>query len=387
MKNYIVILTGMLILSINTVSAAEGPSLSEMDFGGIDNLAFFADKVRNKKTVVIGFLGGSITQGSGASKYANNYFSKTRSKLIKAIEERGAKAKVYNASIGGTGSGYACYRANAQLFCHKPDLLIIEFAVNDGSDKQAAENMESLVRQALRVNPKMGIVLFYTTSAKFVDTHDSKGIAPMAVDLHHRVATLYGLTEVAAGPVVAAGVKDGNWTLKSFFKDGVHPSDIGHALYAKVLSEKLVPCLDLPAPDKTPKLPSLMGQGKLESAQLETIVPIGASNGWERKDKQWNWWEVPIWEAKQEKAPLSFKITGKKPQLIFEGKLQVTWTAGGTKKVKIIQGHTSSMPMPASWHFPVEALPEAPVTVEAVAGNSGKIKGQVWGIFSIQAPK
>ena len=130
-----------------------------------------------------------------------------------------------------------------------------------------------------------------------------------------------------------------------------------------------------------------MGQGKLESAQLETIVPIGASNGWERNDKQWNWSGVPIWEAKQEKAPLSFKITGKKPQLIFEGKLQVTWIAGGTKKVKIIQGHTSSMPMPASWHFPVEALPETPVTVEAVAGNSGKIKGQVWGIFSIQAPK
>jgi hypothetical protein len=198
------------------------------------------------------------------------------------------------------------------------------------------------------------------------------------------VAVHYGLTEVAAGPAVAAGVEDGSWTLKSFFKDTVHPSDIGHGLYARVLNEALLACLDLPSPNAERRLPALLGQGKLEFAQLETIESQGQSEGWKRKARQWNWYGVPIWQAERGKVPLFFNVTGRNPQLIYEGHLKVSWMAGGKKLEEEIQGHKRRLPMPSRWRFPVEAPPEGPVSVEAIGDKSGRIKGEVWGIFSIQ---
>lgn len=389
--------TALAILSVAVIFLLPAPSFAgeytpvavdTVQFGGLENLAYFAQKVRNKEPVVIGYIGGSITQGSGASAYGNNYFWKSKLELEKAVAAQGSKAITYTAAIGGTGSDYACYRANAQLFCHKPDLLIVEFSVNDGNDPNAADSMECLIRQARKANPKMGIVLFYTTIVKFEDEFYSKGLLPRSVMLHHKVAAYYGLAEVLTGMLVDQGIKAGTFTDKTFFTDGTHPSDIGHAFYADTLVKALQPLFALPAPAAEPApLPALLGKGTLEYAHLAPAVPQGGQDGWSENIKQYNWYGVPIWKCDTAGKPLVFPAKGKRIQIVFQGKIKISWTVDGREHVQELTGRPMNWPMPGSWAFPKDANPDgALITAEAVPDAAGKAYGEVWGLFSIQAP-
>ncbi len=381
------VLLGAALTAGATARAGEESSVAALKLGGLANLAYFAEKVRQKQPVVIGFIGGSITQGAGASTYGNNYYWKTRTALAQEIVKRGAQAAIYNVAIGGTGSGYACYRAGAQLLFRKPDLLIIEFAVNDTSDPNAAESMECLVRQALRANPRMGIVLFYTTTEKIDNESYAKGVLPRAVVLHHQVAVHYGLAEVLAGQKVSDGFKSGTYAPKTFFVDGVHPSDIGYGVYATLLTEALLPMFDLPAPAAEPAaLPALLGKGALEYARLEAAEPQGTPEGWVNNPKAGNWYEVGIWVCDQPGKPLVFRAKGEGIQIVFQGKIKIRWTVGGKEHTQELTGR-SNMPMPGSWMFPKDANPDqADITAEAVPDASGKAHGEVWGLFSVQQP-
>jgi acyl-CoA thioesterase I len=371
----------LLLLSSYTAVKAE-----KIKMGGLANLAHFAEKVRKHEPVVIGYIGGSITQGTGSSKYANTYFWKSKTALSREIIKRGGKVTTYTAAIGGTRSDYAAYRMGAQLLVKKPDLLIIEFAVNDGRDSNAAENMECLVRQALRANPLMGIVFFYTTTAKFQEKYYAKGLLPNAVRLHHKVAQHYGLSEVLTGKLVDKGIKAGKFTTKTFFRDGVHPVDVGHAMYAKTLVDALMPMFELSTPTAKTQMPALLGKGKLEYARLDPAMPQGEHAGWVKRIKQWNWYGVPIWSCNTPGKPLVFPAKGENIQIIFMGKINIKWTSGGREHTKILTGRPN-LPMPTKWVFPKNASPDGgTISATALAGKSGKIDGEVWGLFSIQPP-
>lgn len=383
----------LLLLAFVPLSSAQDIARVEaVKFGGLDNLVFFAEKVRRKEPVVIGYLGGSITLGIGASSSENSYYGKSRGVLEREIIRRGGSVTCCNAAIGGTGSAYACYRAGAQMFARKPDLLILEFAVNDGKSSDADESMESLVRQALRSNPKMGLVLFYTTTAAMEKGSYARGELPRSVNLHHKVAEHYGLAEVLCGMVVDQRYRDGSFTDATFFKDGVHPTDAGHAQYAKVLSDALLPLFDLPAPSAVPHMPPLLGKGALEYARLDPVEPKGGHEGWTTSARQpaWferNWYGVPVWVCAAPGKPLVFSAKGKQIQLIYEGHLNVRWQSGKRAMSQELKGSPGGMPWPSSWTFPSDACPDgANITVEAVVDADAKAHGEVWGLFSLQPP-
>ena len=361
------------------------PTAAELKLTDPANLASFAENVRRHEPVTVAYLGGSITVGAGASSYPNNYYWKSRTTIAQAIAGHGGGAFTsLNAGIGGTGSGYGAFRVGAQLLSHKPDLLIVEFAVNDGGagPQDAADGMEGIVRQALQQNPAMGIVFLYTTTAKYEQDFYAKGLLPPAVVAHHRVATHYGIAEVHAGAAVHQGIADGRFTIPTFFKDGTHPSDIGHACYAGLLSDVVCAGLEQAAPASPKPLPALLGTGRYEHARLDPIVPVGAPDGWATNSKQWNWLSVGIWTCDTADKPIVFVAKGRAIQLVYMGKIKVKWSVGGREMSQELTG-APGMPMPASWSFPAGKNPDgATVTVEAVAGP--KPHGEVWGLFSIQ---
>ena len=356
----------------------------KIKFGGINNLAYFADKVRRGKNVVIGFFGGSITHGVGASKFANNYYWKTRCALKNAINKFGAKVKFYNAAIGGTGSAYGAYRIREQMLKHKPDLLIIEFAVNDKNDPEAADNMECLVRKALKVNPKMGILFFYTSNAEYDKKYFSKGLLPPAVLKHHKTARHYGIAEVLCGKIMKEAYDNKTFTSKTFYRDGVHPLDLGHAFYADILSKALLPVFKLPPPLVKKKMPAIIGNGKLLHAELMPIKPISKSSEWYKYTKHWNWHGVPIWICKQAGKSITFKARGSNIQLLYQGSIKVEWSVKGKKYKKTFNGG-QNMPCPASWLFPANISPEnCVIKVTAVKAPSGVTKSEIWGLFYLK---
>ncbi len=379
-----------------TCIAQDSQKIEDIKLVGSENLGFFAEKVRKREPVIIAYLGGSITVGSGASQYGNNYYWKSRTAIIDEIKKRGGSAESLNVGIGGTGSAYGAYRIGSQLLVNKPDLLIVEFAVNDCPDKredalaqkkEVVDGMEGIVRQALKQNPKIGIVFLYTSAAAFQKQYYSKGLVTPSVEAHHSVALHYGITEAISGSQIDEGLKDGTFNLEAFFPDGTHPSDIGHDLYAKTLTSAILPGFDQPAPASVKALPPLLGSGKYENARLDSIVPTASSGGWASNKEQWNWNGVEIWTCNVAEKPISFIPKGNGIQLIFMGKIKVKWTVDGNDNVQELTSHAAGMPMPSVWTFPADKNPDGKtVSVEVVSTPDGQPHGEVWGIFSTRKP-
>lgn len=120
--------------------------------GGFPN--FFLKAQTTGAEVEVGYLGGSITAQNG-------WRAQTLAHLKRAYPQ--ATLAEINAAIGGTGSGLVAFRVRQDVRSKGPDLLFVEFAVNDGGadPRDIVRWMEGIVRQTWQANPKADICFVY----------------------------------------------------------------------------------------------------------------------------------------------------------------------------------------------------------------------------------
>ncbi len=207
-----------------------------------------ADNLNNEDgDLVIGFIGGSITEGSGASSIKNRYSSLVVEDYFRKNFPNKNVIEL-NKSIGGTGSDYGHIRMLRNFGTQNPDVVFIEFAVNDiwGGKISLTQNMESMVRQLLAL-PKIPVIIFvYTTSEKSLNMNGtSYSSVENSINAFHAVAQQYGIYEINLNDYVWQGVKDGKWswdktkTDTTLTKDNTHPNDKGYRVYADRITECL----------------------------------------------------------------------------------------------------------------------------------------------------
>lgn len=272
---------GATIVSANTllpVSAAEpGPALR--------GLGHTFSRLRAGEDVTIGYFGGSITEGAGASKPNKNW----RALTMAHFRERFPKAKITeaNAAIGGTGSDLGAFRINDDLLSHKPDLVFVEFAVNDGGgqEERTLRSMEGIVRHIWRSDPATDIVFIYTAN-KAMEPAYAKNDFPNSVKRHQRVAAHYGIPEVNVGKTLydaIAGQHGGDW--RSLTRDDTHPNDDGYAIYTTQIDAFLDSHADDKAPATSPALPGPLTPHPLENGRLLDSWSLPETKGWTREEK------------------------------------------------------------------------------------------------------
>ncbi len=174
--------------------------------------------------VVIGYLGGSITRGSVASTpekcYAYQSFLWWREKFPKA------ESVYVNAGIGATTSHFAVARVEKDLLCENPDLVFVEFSVNDENNEHFMECYEGLIRKILsRKNPPQ-VVLLHNS---FLDSGNS------AIDIHGKVGAFYDLPSVSIKSNLYDRIRDGVLKAEAVTSDYLHPNDLGHSMVADTI--------------------------------------------------------------------------------------------------------------------------------------------------------
>ncbi len=152
-----------------------------------------ATKFSGDNEVNICFIGGSITQGAGG-KLVNfvplAYAQRVGRRLEAMIEADSTKtANVYNFGIGGTTSQYGAFRFAKQVLEKDPDLVFVEFAVNDSTASFTGEYMESIVRQLYKEKPDAYIVFLYSYGST---VYGGKS----APQKHSPVADYYGISGI-----------------------------------------------------------------------------------------------------------------------------------------------------------------------------------------------
>ena len=206
--------------------------------GGLPN---FKAKVEAGESVKIAYLGGSITAASGWRVQSQEWLESTYPE---------AKFEGIHAAIGGTGSDLGVFRVYNDALQHKPDLLFVEFAVNDGgaAPERIHKAMEGIVRQTWKTNPDTDICFVYTLSEPVLGNlkegkMQRSASAMEALADHYQIPSIHFGVEVVnllkAGELVFKAPKPEDFTAKPlvFSTDGVHPHvATGHKVYSETIA-------------------------------------------------------------------------------------------------------------------------------------------------------
>lgn len=268
-------------------------------------------KIKAGEPVTIAYFGGSITAGAGASNGEKTSYRALTTTWLKQ-EFPNAKIKAVNAAIGGTGSDLGAFRCQNDVLSQKPDLVFVEFAVNDGGAKEirAKEAMEGIVRQIWKANPKTEIIFIYTTSKALFPPYEKEEL-PKAVKYHSEVADYYGIPQINVGQALYEKIKQENAQWETYLKDGVHPSDNGYQVYFETIKTFLTPSLQSTQKEPAPKaLPKSLTQRPLENARIAEAKEAQASDGWQDKEPMLNRFFKSGAAGNTPGSELTFKFNG-----------------------------------------------------------------------------
>jgi lysophospholipase L1-like esterase len=200
-------------------------SNSIISTGNNHRLWEFFKKASNGATVTIGFIGGSITGGAMASAQ-HDFATLFCTYLEKKFPAAGVLQK--NAGIGATDSRFGCSRIQDDLFSKTPDLIVVEFAVNDNESDSAGTlaAMEGLVRQCLQKEDVPVFLLF------LMDRTGSGRVQSW----HAMIGRHYGIPMISYRDACWSLIQAGRLHPDSIFADDIHPNNNGHRICAYLLS-------------------------------------------------------------------------------------------------------------------------------------------------------
>lgn len=184
-------------------------------------------KMENGEKVRVGFIGGSITEGAGADKESESYADQVIANLKKAYPK--AELEYVNAGLGGTPSALGIIRYDRDIvdeFGGTPDLLFIEFSVNDYQEVTDGRAFESLIKQAMESNDETAVCLVYAVFKSKWNMQDT----------YIPLGEAYGLPMISIKDATAQPFADGDLTDEEYFSDEYHPKTYGHTIMADCIS-------------------------------------------------------------------------------------------------------------------------------------------------------
>ncbi len=232
------------------VAALEKPLVVAQELHARAGLPNFLSKANKPGAALkVAYLGGSITAQPG-----------WRVKSLELLQRTYPEVKFseINAALGGTGSDLGVFRVEPEVLVLQPDLLFVEFAVNDGgtAPEQIIRSMEGIVRKTWSALPECDICFVYTVTEALVAPM-LEGNFPRAASAMEGVADHYGIPSIHMGMEVARLAKENALVWKAklpandeektalegklvFAADGVHPHvETGHALYLQAIERSL----------------------------------------------------------------------------------------------------------------------------------------------------
>ena len=180
------------------------------------------------ESLVIGFLGGSITQGSLSSTPETCYAYLVYEWWKQSFPN--ATFSFVNGGIGGTTSHYGGARAWKDVLCYRPDFVAVDFSVNDDANEFFEETYEGTLRRLLTAPSAPAVVVLNNV---FYDTGKN------AQDYHNRIASHYGIPHVSIKDTIYPHVESGEIVRADITPDNLHPNDKGHRLVADEICKLL----------------------------------------------------------------------------------------------------------------------------------------------------
>ncbi|MBR2660299.1 MAG: SGNH/GDSL hydrolase family protein [Clostridia bacterium] len=239
------VLAALVLLCAGTAGGEETKSMFEQEWylqalkdsvmsaGNNARLKKVIERAANGEEITLATIGGSITEGAGAASYRECWAARFRVRFGTAFgADKGANVNLVNAGVGGTPSPFGWMRYGREIAGRVPetdsdglpDVVVIEFSVNDWQEETGHRCYESMVKEILDAPNEPAVILLFAVFRNGFNLQE---------DLR-KIGDRYGLMMVS--------IKDGFYahvgkelTEKDFFFDEYHPTSLGHRIMTDCL--------------------------------------------------------------------------------------------------------------------------------------------------------
>ena len=184
------------------------------------------ERAKEGHKVTLAYIGGSITEGAGANSEEKCYAYQSYKHFKKAFgKDDGSNVEFVNAGMGGTSSAIGIVRHERDITSYgqvQPDLVFVEFAVNDHEEPTKGVAYESLIRKILKQANKPAVVLIFSVFPTKYNLQDQ----------YIPTGNYYNLPMISIKDAIVPELETGTITDEDFFFDEYHPTDLGHAFMA-----------------------------------------------------------------------------------------------------------------------------------------------------------
>lgn len=219
-------------------------------------------RAQNGEILHIGFLGGSITQGSLASTQDGCYAALVYQWWKNRFPQ--SKFSYINGGIGGTTSLYGAARVWEDMMRYQPDFVVIDFSVNDEPIPFFQETYEGVIRNVYGDEKKPAVIIMNNV---YYDT----GIN--AQEFHNAIGEYYEIPCVSMKDSIYQMIQCGIYKECELTSDHLHPNDKGHRLVAGMIIHLLETIYEeLDQEELEPEYPTPMTQNHYEYAKRWQIT-------------------------------------------------------------------------------------------------------------------
>ncbi len=343
-----------------------------------DNTALAAamKKAEAGEPVTIAAIGGSITQGTisnGAkdsqvktkSCYADIFFSWWKETFPNS------EVTVVNAGIGATDSYLGVHRVQKDVLDAHPDVVLIEYSVNDSGNNTYKITYDNLVYKVAAAEDAPAVLLLFMGQTNLSS----------AQGVHQMIGFNYGLPMVSYQNLLSGWFDAGRYTEKELSGDVTHPSALGHAIVGEILWKYLnnvyAELDSYGEPGAFDK--KIFTKSKYLNAELVGVGEVTPSTpgSFAETGKDFNGWGN-VWQTTDGNGGITFKVTCKNLGFLF---WRSTSTSYGNYEVWVDGEHVATLQgeFPGGWGsyahsqevFTSDVEAEHTVTIKKADGSAG----------------
>ncbi|MBR4780464.1 MAG: SGNH/GDSL hydrolase family protein [Lachnospiraceae bacterium] len=214
---------------------------SLVSMGNFERLKKAIDKAKRGESVKMAFIGGSITQGAGATPINAECYAYKTFKAFDDLFSAKHNTEYVKAGVGGTPSEFGIVRFDRDILRggyfrdgsksdepdREPDIAVVEFAVNDEGDETKGKCFEGLIRRYLMMKNKPAVIVIFSV---FIDDYNlQERLSPIG---YHYDLPMVSAKNAVTDQFYMSKEQGRIITKDQYFYDRYHPTNLGHTIMA-----------------------------------------------------------------------------------------------------------------------------------------------------------
>ncbi|WP_339270374.1 SGNH/GDSL hydrolase family protein [Paenibacillus sp. FSL R5-0470] len=209
---------------------------SLLNAGNNKRLKAAMNKAIKGEEVTIAYIGGSITQGAGAKPIHTECYAYQSYLRFKNLfgTNGGENIHFVKAGVGGTPSELGVIRYERDILRDgsvTPDIVVVEFAVNDEGDETKGNCFESLCLKILSADHQPAVILLFSVFMNDWNLQDR--LSPIG---RHYILPMVSVKDAVSEQFRLSKAEGNIISKRQFFYDIYHPTNEGHRVMADCLA-------------------------------------------------------------------------------------------------------------------------------------------------------